>query len=175
MEDVSRIVLAVEGADVAEEIMHFLDRTGDVRVVAAASDEHQLTAAVRQLEPDVVVASPGLTPGRSGRGGTPVVTVDTVETVRALRRALEAGAGGFFLWPDQRDALLQAVTRVRSTDPPAERSRARTFAVYGARGGVGTTFVAVHLAAALASRSSCALADLDLAFADVTGAVGVAA
>jgi pilus assembly protein CpaE len=175
VEDVSRIVLAVEGHQVAEEIMHFLDRTGDVRIVAAASDEQQLTEAIRQLEPDVLLVSPSLIPGRSSRNGTAVLTVDTVETVRSLRRALEAGARGFYRWPDERDALLQAVTKIRSDAPPSEQPRAPVVAVYGPRGGVGTTFVAVHLAVALASRTSCVLADLDLSFADVTGALGVPA
>jgi pilus assembly protein CpaE len=47
-------------------------------------------------------------------------------------------------------------------------------AVYGSRGGVGTTFVATHLAAAYARRGRrCALVDLDVVFADVTAAVGV--
>lgn len=175
MEDVSRIVLAVEGYQVAEEIMHFLDRTGDIRVVAAASDEHQLTEAVRQLEPDVVVTSPGLAPGRSSRGSSALLIVDTMETVRSLRRSLEAGARGFFLWPDERDALARAVTRTRSAAAPSEGSRARVVAVYGPRGGVGTTFLAVHLAAAIVPRSSCVLADLDLSFADVTGGLGIPA
>ena len=36
MEEVARIVLALESPDVAEEVMHFLDRTGRARVVGTA-------------------------------------------------------------------------------------------------------------------------------------------
>jgi pilus assembly protein CpaE len=47
-------------------------------------------------------------------------------------------------------------------------------AVYGPRGGAGTTFVATHLAAAFARRGhKCVLVDLDVVFADAATAVGV--
>src|SRR4030067_843055 len=83
----ARIVLGLEEHDVAEEVMHFLDRTG--------------RRAAR------------------GRAGGPLV----------------AGLGG--------------------------------------SGGVGATFVATHLAAALARRSvDCALVDLDVAFAGLSGPLG---
>jgi hypothetical protein len=47
MEEVARIVLALETPDVAEEVMHFLDRTGRARVVGTAADAAQLAEAVR--------------------------------------------------------------------------------------------------------------------------------
>ena len=66
MEQVARVVLALEANDVAEEVMHFLDRTGSARVVGTAADDRQLTEAVRQLEPDAVVAQLA-----GGAGGGP--------------------------------------------------------------------------------------------------------
>src|SRR4030095_10301191 len=36
MEEVARVILALEEHDVAEAVMHFLDRTGRARVVATA-------------------------------------------------------------------------------------------------------------------------------------------
>ena len=66
MEEVARIVLALETPGVAEEVMHFLDRTGRARVVATAVDAAQLAEAVRQLEPDAVVGAAWLVP-RAGR------------------------------------------------------------------------------------------------------------
>ena len=59
MDQVARVVLALEAPEVAEEVMHFLDRSGRARVVATAGDDRQLAEAVRQLEPDAVVAEPG--------------------------------------------------------------------------------------------------------------------
>src|SRR4029079_16851800 len=79
--DVARVVLALEEHDVAEEIMHFLDRTGRARVVATASDGRQLAEAVRQLEPDAVVAQPSLL-GSGAANGERVIAIATTESAR---------------------------------------------------------------------------------------------
>ncbi len=174
MEDVARIVLGLELQDVAEEVMHFLDRTGRARVVATAGDQRQLAEAVRQLEPDAVVASPGLVDAAGSLNGSVLLAVDTAESVQSLRRAIRAGARGFYLWPSDREELAGAAARVR---PPLDRAgskRATVVAVYGPRGGAGTTFLATHLASAFAKRDrDCVLFDLDLFFGDATAALGV--
>ena len=89
MEQVARVVLALEANDVAEEVMHFLDRTGSARVVGTAADDRQLTEAVRQLEPDAVVAQPSLVEPAAVRGPT-VLALDTRETVASLRAAIQS-------------------------------------------------------------------------------------
>ena len=159
MEEVARIVLALEQSEIAEEVMHFLDRTGRVRVVGTAADERQLQEAIRQLEPDAVVASPALVPARGELNSSTLFALDTTQSVATLRRAIRSGATGFFLWPAEREELALAAVRIR---PPLEHGvegRARVVAVYGPRGGAGTTFVATHLAAALARRSSRCVLD----------------
>ncbi|MEX0755280.1 MAG: hypothetical protein WEA54_00785 [Actinomycetota bacterium] len=172
MDEVARVVLAVETHDVAEQVMHYLDRTGRARVVATATDERQLEDALRQTDPDAVVASPSL--ARKGTGaGPPVFALDTRESVASLRAAIRAGAAGYFLWPDERDGLAGATARLRSTGGN-EGSRATVLAVHGPRGGAGATFLATHLAAAYArAGSDCVLVDADPLFADVTTALGV--
>lgn len=176
MEEVARIVLALERPEIAEEVMHFLDRSGRARVVATAEDGRQLQEAIRQLEPDAVVAAPALVPSRGELNGTALLTIDTTQSVGTLRRAIRAGAAGFYLWPAEREEFAIAAARIR---PPLEHGverRAHVVAVYGPRGGAGTTFVATHLAAALARRGrSCVLVDLDVVFADASAAVGVPA
>lgn len=174
MDGVPRIVLGVEGHEVAEEVMHFLDRSGKARVVATAVDERQLAEAVRQLEPDAVVASPTLVPSASALNGSVLLAVDTAESVRSLRGALRAGARGFYVWPTERDELVEAAGAL----PPevlVEAPQGFVIAVYGPRGGVGTTFVATHLGSAIVRRASCILVDADLGFADLTHALGVPA
>ena len=169
MDQVTRVVLALEAPEVTEEVMHFLDRSGRARVVATAADDRQLTEAIRQLEPDAVIAEPSLLGGRNG--ARVVLALDTRESVSSLRAALAAGAAGYFLWPGERDALVgaaaAAVRRAR------ERASSGTvIAVHGGRGGVGATFVATHLAAALARRGSAILVDADPVFGDVAEALG---
>ena len=172
MEEVARVILALEEHDVAEEVMHFLDRTGRARVVATASDEHQLSEAIRQLEPDAVVGSPRL--ATSARlNGSALLAVDTTETVQTLRRALKAGARGFFLWPADRGELARAVARVFAPGTRERHTLGRVVVVHGPRGGAGATFLATHLAASFARRElRCVLVDLDLGIADIGPAVG---
>jgi pilus assembly protein CpaE len=169
MDDVARVVLALEATQVAEEVLHYLDRSGLARVVATAADDRQVADAVRQTEPDLVVAQPSL--ASAARGST-VLALDGRETVGSLRAALEAGARGYFVWPADRERLLGAVARSGS----AHRSsgpRGLVVAVRGARGGVGATFVAVHLAAGVARTGrSCLLLDGDPLADDVRTAVG---
>ncbi|HEU4526500.1 MAG TPA: hypothetical protein VFT80_01040 [Actinomycetota bacterium] len=164
----ARIVLGLEEHDVAEEVMHFLDRTGRARIVATASDDRQLSEAVRQLEPDAVVASTGLVTERL-RGS--FLALETAESVRSLRSAIRLGAAGYFVWPRERDALAAATAGLqRPTEPVAH---APVVAVLGASGGVGATFVATQLAGAVARRSvDCALVDLDVVFAGASGPLG---
>jgi Flp pilus assembly CpaE family ATPase len=173
-EEVARIVLALDPPEVAEEVMHFLDRSGRARVVGTASDERQLLEAVRQLEPDAVVAAPSLVPSRGELNGSSLLALDTTQSVATLRRAIRAGASGFYLWPAEREELAAAAARARLLAVQDTDARASVLAVYGPRGGAGTTFVATHLAAAFAKHERrCVLVDLDAVFADATAAVGV--
>lgn len=172
MDQVARVVLALEAPEIVEEVMHFLDRSGRTRVVATAADDRQLAEAVRQLEPDVVVAEPGLLDARPPAG--PVLALDTRESVSSLRAAIRAGAAGYFVWPREREELAAAAAAVLR-DVRRSTGRARLIAVHGGRGGVGVTFVATHLAAALARRGSAILLDLDPVSADVAHALDVPA
>jgi pilus assembly protein CpaE len=174
MEEVARVVLALEQPEIAEEVLHFLDRGGVARVVGTASDERQVAEAIRQLEPDVVVAAPSLMPSRGELEGSALIALDTSQSVGTLRRAIRSGAAGFYLWPAEREGLALAAARVR---PPTEHrveDAGTVYSVYGARGGVGATFVATHLAAAFARLGRrCVLVDLDVVFGDAAPALGV--
>ena len=170
MEDVARVVLAMEQHDVAEEVMHFLDRSGHARVVATAADDRQLREAIRQLEPDAVIGQPSLLADVART--RPFLAVDTRESVGSLRAAIRAGADGFFVWPADRQALSAAAAATRA-GPAALDRRASVVAVHAARGGAGATFVATHLARAFARRgSACILIDGDPATGEVGPAVG---
>lgn len=176
MEEVATVVLALDQPEIAEEVMHFLDRSGRARVVGAATDQRQLVEAVRQLEPDAVVVAPNLIPARGDLNGSALLALDTTQSVSTLRRAIRAGASGFFLWPAEREELAIAAARIRPVGEHPTEGAGTVIAIYGPRGATGTTFVATHLAASLGRRGRrCVLVDLDPAFADVSAALGVAA
>jgi pilus assembly protein CpaE len=176
MDGATRIVLGLESTDLAQEVMHFLDRTGRSRVVGSASDAAELDRLVRHHEPDLVVAQTHLAETVASTNGSVLLAIDTAESIQSLRAALAAGAHGFYLWPGEREELARAATRAAPTGSNPGEARATVVSVLGARGGVGATSVAVHLAASLArgGRRSV-LVDMDSLFADVTVALGVRA
>src|SRR5262245_41518145 len=151
MDDVARVVLAVEAQEVAEEVLHFLDRSGRARVVATGADDRQLQEAVRQLEPEVVVAEPTI--AVASVGSATLLTLALRESIASLRVAIAAGADGFYVWPQERDGLLRHVTAIAAARRVLER-RATVVAVHAARGGAGCTFVATQLAQAFVKRDA---------------------
>lgn len=171
MEEGARVVLGMESGEVAEEVMNLLDRGGRARVVASADDDRRLAEAVRQLEPDVVLAQPSLC-GALDAGRHVLVALDTRESVGSLRTALSIGAKGYFIWPADRDALGAAVAAI---GPALEASGVlgQVIGVHAARGGAGATFIATNLAGAFAARGcSCVVIDTDPIGADVGPSIG---
>jgi pilus assembly protein CpaE len=174
VDSVARIVLGLDSSQLADEVVDFLDRGGRARVVASAASSRELAAAIREHEPHAVVGSPELVRSAGGVNGSSFLALETAESLSALRGAIELGARGFFLWPSERAALADAVAGSAPTKAGPPPRRASVVAVYGPRGGVGATFVATHLAAALArSGRRTILVDADWRFADLTVALGV--
>lgn len=171
MEEGVRVILGMESGEIAEEVMHLLDRGGKARVVASADDDRRLAEAVRQLEPDVVVAQPSLC-GALDAGRHVLMALDTRESVGSLRTALSAGAKGYFVWPGDREALGTTVGTIRPMVEPGA-IRGRVIGVHAARGGCGATFLATQLAGAFARVGrSCIVIDADPIGADVGPSIG---
>src|SRR5947207_15970497 len=51
MDDVARVILAIGSQEVAEEVLHLLDRSGRAPVVATPADDRHLADAARHPEP----------------------------------------------------------------------------------------------------------------------------
>lgn len=89
-----------------------------------------------------------------------------------ILRSIRAGAREFITLPVELDELMRAIERLvpAGTDAgPASRRASQVIAITGAAGGVGTTTLAVNLAAALASDPdrTVVLADFDLLLGSV--------
>src|SRR5574340_392779 len=86
-----------------------------------------------------------------------------------ILRAMRTGVHEFLVYPPDAKDLSAAVDRLMRRNR-SEQRRGRVFAVYSAKGGVGTTFIAVNLAHALArihKDARVALADLVVSNGDV--------
>ena len=64
-------------------------------------DASQLAEAVRQLEPDAVVAAPALVPSRGTLNGSALLVVDIA--IRWCIASSHPIASGFYLWPAERE------------------------------------------------------------------------
>lgn len=169
------VVLGIDDMALQEEVLHFLDRLPALTVAGAVADGEGLVDRVREIRPDAAVVSAGILGSVEAlEGRTAVLVVAEKETTGALRAALGCGARGFYLWPEEREALARDARRAIPAVEPTPGTPGRVVAVYGPRGGTGVTFLAANLAAATASRgASTVLVDLDPFFADVTCAIGV--
>jgi len=169
------VVLGIEDLALQEEVLHFLDRLPGISVAGAAADSDAFVARVGESRPDAAVISPGiLVSGASLDGHASVLVVAEKETTAVLRAALGRGARGFYVWPEEREALARDARRSARVAEPELGTPGRVVAIYGPRGGSGVTFLATNLAAACSRRgASTVLVDLDPFFADVTCAIGV--
>jgi pilus assembly protein CpaE len=170
-----RVVLGLEDQALAEEVLHFLDRRPGIRVVEAAGGSEGLSRFVATQAVDAAVISPGILEGIESLNGAPLLVVAERETAGALRAALRIGARGFYVWPEEREALARGAEGVATRPEPEPGTPGRVVAVYGARGGAGATFLATNLAAALAaSETDTVLVDFDVFFGEVATALGIA-
>lgn len=125
-----RILVAEDQAMVLGALATLLDIEDDLTVVARAADGRQALELARSERPDVVVTDiemPGMT-GLELAGALKdldprpkVVIVTTFARPGYLRRALEAGVGGYLLKDAPAEELAQAVRQVhaggRAVDP----------------------------------------------------------
>lgn len=140
----------------------------DLAIVALDGDKTKALQLIGQLS----VEHPQL----------PILTIS--HDHQALLQSLQKGAKFFLTHPvglqDMLDALRRVFQGTTGTDPvaggrPQSTSTSSVIAVLGSRGGVGTTTLAVNLAATLAAdpANAAALLDLDLALGDADIALEV--
>jgi pilus assembly protein CpaE len=172
-----RVLVGIRDVGFHQEVLDHLERDPRLEVVGAVARPGALVQGIRGLGPDVTVACPVMVREIShpSVGHTDNLMIVAEEmTVPVLREAIDAGARGVFTWPDERDELAEEIIRVGRSHHDPSASRGRVIAIFGARGGTGTTFIACQLAASLADRGrACALVDLDASFADLTIALGI--
>lgn len=173
----TNVVIGIGDLGLHQEVLDFLERDPRVDVIGATAEPESLAGRIQETPGSTAVVCGDLL-GRLARtlpaGPHPLFVVTQEMTVPILRDAVEAGARGVFAWPSEREDLGREVRRARMQAPGRPSTRGRVIAVFGARGGVGATFLSTHLAAALADRGlPTALVDLDVTFADVTAALGI--
>jgi len=116
---------------------------------------------------------------------TPVIVYSSSRDIDLARRAMLAGARDYLTMPASNDDVGRSIVSVLESEERRQmRARGQTVAwgpqgsvitVFGAKGGVGKTTVAVNLATALVRETgqSIALVDGDSGFGDVAGMLDI--
>jgi pilus assembly protein CpaE len=102
---------------------------------------------------------------RAAHPTTAIFAIAGTTEPELILQAMRAGANEFFTWPPQQDAFYGAVRRTaarRETAQAAARQPSATLVFFGAKGGSGTTTVAVNCAVELARLTKRGTIILDL-------------
>lgn len=190
----NRAVIAIADQVIVQELRSRLDQSdSEVEVAFIAESTQEMVAAVLSHHPTLVFVHDELGPGsvtHTVRDLTlrnpslAVLVVTTSESAETYSAALDAGARGVLAYPFGLEELnhrlstvleWSQVVRTAIADSPAASDQrasrgARVVAVAGAKGGVGTTVIASHLAWDIATsepKMRVCLVDLDVEKGDV--------
>ena len=181
-------LLAIADADLSSQARALIEEDDELAVVGVVSSSGDLTSALNSLDVDAALIHEDLGPlpmldlvrdlgGRFPHVGTVLVVKD--RTPHLLRAAMQAGARDVLELPlnfeEVQAGLKEASVWSRTVRTHIEIPsmqlglRGRMIALAGAKGGVGTTTLAVHAAleAAHAGPGPVCLVDLDVQAGDV--------
>jgi pilus assembly protein CpaE len=196
-------VLIVPGRDpVGDWMASVITTQKDMILTGIVRDLNQVEGAVQKLSPDILLLDMGsgvlqqielLRRLSAPRAGLAVIVVAMLGEVEVVQQAMLQGAHGFLLKPftepellksvrqaldllRQRRAEMSSMARVHPGTPDTPRVRGQVVAVFGPKGGVGVTTIAVNLAVALhkETKKRSILVDADLCFGDVDTALNMA-
>ncbi len=161
---------------------------GMISLVGEATYGPEAVSVAEDLRPDVVVIGlddPIVRPLRTieilsvAAPNAGIVALSEVNDLEAIRKATRAGARDCLIQPVRAETLQRAVTAVYEAEQkrhqlgePERRKqlhRGDVIVLFGAKGGIGKTTLAVNLATAIAqtTKQKVALVDLDLQLGDV--------
>lgn len=184
----TRVLLCLPD-DLRETARIALDGHEALTVLDGEFSSVEAVAQVRELHPDVLVVHHEVGPQSATElarelnhrhPGVGVVLLDDDTSTETLQRAMGVGVRGVVALPLRMSELVEQVrlagewsaavrTRMGEADDEIAAVAGRVIAFAGAKGGVGTSTVAVHTALRLAERDDLrvCLVDLDLQTGDV--------
>ncbi|MFC6715120.1 AAA family ATPase [Branchiibius cervicis] len=188
----SDIVIGLGDQNLVADLTGILQEIDDVSIKAVAGSTQELVDLSRRMRPDIVIIYQEIGPEpvteiirdiTAQRPDVAVLEVSDTRTPATVVKAMEAGARGViaypFSFPDVSSRLELAqewvshIRKFQTGEDTGGRQRGTVLTVVGAKGGVGTTTVATHLAQDQVlkhSQAKVCLVDVDVEKGDV-GAV----
>ena len=187
MARVPQIIVVDPDRESSAEIQKMLGMLGFAVIASAGYGVEAFTLAY-QLRPDIVLmrleeplVRPVQTLSRMNDGmpDLPIIVYSTEANIRLMRQSMVSGASDYLQEPLSSDDLENSIMRVlERKEREAMRRRGElaepvaqgtVITVFGAKGGIGKTTIAVNLAVALATEAhqTVALVDMDTRFGDV--------
>ena len=126
---------------------------------------------------DATVGMASIERVRGGFANAAVFAIAAATEPELILQAMRAGANEFFTWPPPQETFYGAIRRTAGRRDQAQGSRptSSTLAFFGAKGGAGTTTVAVNCAVELArltKRATC-IVDLKRGLGEVALFLGI--
>jgi len=133
----------------------------DIAVVDGRGDLSAAVAVVERL--------------RAADATTGIFFVAADSNPDAILRSMRAGANEFFTWPPAKEALDEGITRTAGRRATTAAPQATTMVFFGAKGGAGTTTMAVNSAVEISrlSKRPTVIVDLKPGLGEVSLFLGV--
>lgn len=185
--DKIRVLLVDDIAETRDNIRRILSFDKDIAIIGEARDGLEAIEKVRALSPHIVLMDVNM-PKLDGISATEKITMEHPGCAvifisvqgepEYLRRAMMSGARDYLIKPFSGDDLIDTIKRVYQVEnrrvipgkgimEPLFKPQVVT--VFGTKGGVGKTTIAVNLAVLLAqTKKKVVILDLDLQFGDVS-------
>ncbi len=169
----TKVLVVDDNADLVETIRQILEQRGGYQTMVSTDGVDALNKALAE-PPDLAIVDV-MMPGISGHevcrrlraepatASVPIIVLTARGQLVDRQAALDAGADDYIVKPVTMEELLERVTQMLARQD-AERSPAvaGTIVLLSMRGGVGTTTLAVNLAASLAQAGDGAACLVDL-------------
>src|SRR5215510_2249366 len=135
----------------------------DLAIIDARSDTHSAMSAIERL--------------RAAAPNAGIFVVAAAADPELILQSMRAGANEFFLWPPPDDTFQGAIRKAAARRDAAQgaKATATTLVFFGAKGGAGTTTVAVNCGVEIArlSQRSTVIVDLKPGLGEVALFLGV--
>ena len=165
-----RVKLIVHRKEMADQLVYIIDGTEGFKAVQKNSSQRPDLIIFELNDPDDFTDVQSL----AGDEGTDdIFIIGESKNPDLLMRAMRAGVKDFFAFPikteEIREALYRFKKRQEQVVPQKQHKKNTIVSITGSKGGVGTTTVAVNLAAALAQDGAhtVCLVDMNTLFGEI--------